>query len=58
MNDNNKLQPAVDRVIQCAKNVCDHWAEFGPEFGFDESMEWLFRAMDEYRAALRSEEGK
>lgn len=32
-------------VRSAAKAVCDHWSEFGPEHGFDEMMEHLYRAL-------------
>ena len=35
----------AERLRLAAKAVCDHWAEFGPEYGFDETMEGLYRAM-------------
>lgn len=34
-----------ERLRLAAKAVCDHWAEFGPEYGFDETMEGLYRAL-------------
>lgn len=33
-------------IASAAKSVCDHWAEFGPEHGFDETMESLYRAVE------------
>lgn len=33
-------------VISAAKAVAKHWAEFGPEHGFGESMDGLFRALN------------
>lgn len=34
-----------EQLRLAAKAVCDHWAEFGPECGFDETMEGLYRVL-------------
>lgn len=34
----------LNRLRAAAKAVCNHWAEFGPEHGFDETMDGLYRA--------------
>lgn len=39
------LPVVPDALHRAAKSVCAHWAEFGPESGFDETMQSLYAAV-------------
>jgi len=47
---------ALDSVVAAAQSVVGHWHEFGAEYGLDECMEGLERALRQWQRFWPGEE--